>query len=163
MTMGGDGAVTLPQLRALHRKYPDLALLHIDAHTDTYPTEGYNTAATFTPYGLFIRADFVVKGVLILLVLASFWSWVLIIDKSLAFFSLKRKAREFERNFWSGRSLEDLYAQHSHRADQPFTAVFVAALQGVITQILHKRLHVAPAKTKAFVANVCKMLIKGTR
>ena len=43
------------------------------------------------------------------------------------------------------------------------TAVFVAALQGVITQILHDRLHVAPAKTKAFVANVCKMLIKGTR
>jgi AcrR family transcriptional regulator len=43
------------------------------------------------------------------------------------------------------------------------TAVFVAALQGVVTQILHERLHVAPAKTKAFVADVCKMLIKGTR
>jgi len=37
----------------------------------------------------------------------------------------------------------------------------VAALQGVTTQILHDRLHVAPAKTKAFVADVCKMLIKG--
>jgi AcrR family transcriptional regulator len=43
------------------------------------------------------------------------------------------------------------------------TAVFVAALQGVVTQILHDRLHVAPAKTKAFVADVCRMLIKGTR
>jgi len=53
VTMGGDGAVTLPQLRALHRKYPNLALLHIDAHTDTYPGKGegldkYNTATTFT-------------------------------------------------------------------------------------------------------------------
>jgi agmatinase len=51
VTMGGDGAVTLPQLRALHRTYPDLAVLHIDAHTDTYPGEGrdrYNTATTFT-------------------------------------------------------------------------------------------------------------------
>ncbi len=54
LTMGGDGAVTLPQLRALHRKYPDLVVLHIDAHTDTYPGEGnhahdrYNTATTFT-------------------------------------------------------------------------------------------------------------------
>ncbi|HYB09934.1 MAG TPA: arginase family protein [Alphaproteobacteria bacterium] len=53
ITMGGDGAVTLPQLRALHRKYADLAVLHIDAHTDTYPGEGealdkYNTATTFT-------------------------------------------------------------------------------------------------------------------
>jgi AcrR family transcriptional regulator len=41
------------------------------------------------------------------------------------------------------------------------TAIFVAALQGVITQILHKRLHVAPAKAKAFVADICKMLIRG--
>jgi AcrR family transcriptional regulator len=41
------------------------------------------------------------------------------------------------------------------------TAVFVAALQGVVTQILHDRLHVAPAKARAFVADVCKMLIRG--
>jgi agmatinase len=53
VTMGGDGAVTLPQLRALHRRHPDLVVLHIDAHTDTFPGEGgvrerYNTATTFT-------------------------------------------------------------------------------------------------------------------
>jgi AcrR family transcriptional regulator len=43
------------------------------------------------------------------------------------------------------------------------TAVFVAALQGVVTQILHERLHVAPAKARAFVTDVCKMLINGMR
>ena len=54
ITMGGDGAVTLPQLRALHAHYPDLVVLHIDAHTDTFPGNGdalhhrYNTATTFT-------------------------------------------------------------------------------------------------------------------
>lgn len=54
VTMGGDGAVTLPQLRALHRHHPDLVVLHIDAHTDTYAGDGnaphhrYNTATTFT-------------------------------------------------------------------------------------------------------------------
>jgi AcrR family transcriptional regulator len=41
------------------------------------------------------------------------------------------------------------------------TAVFVAALQGVVTQILHNRLHVAPAKARAFVADICRMLIRG--
>ncbi len=41
------------------------------------------------------------------------------------------------------------------------TAIFVAALQGVVTQILHKRLKVAPAKAKAFVSDTCRMLIKG--
>jgi agmatinase len=52
VTMGGDGLVTLPQLRALHRRYPELVVLHIDAHTDTYPDEDglepYNTGSTFT-------------------------------------------------------------------------------------------------------------------
>ena len=83
----------------------------------------------FTPVGLFMRADIVVKAVLGLLILASFWSWVLIIDKTIVFGSLKRKANHFETSFWSGRSLDELYAQHSQRADQPFTAVFVAALR----------------------------------
>ena len=85
--------------------------------------------AAFTPVGLFLRADIVVKCVLALLILASFWSWVLIIDKWIAFGTLKRKAKNFEKTFWSGRSLDELYAQHSQRTDQPFTAVFVAALR----------------------------------
>jgi len=83
----------------------------------------------FTPVGLFLRADIVVKFVLGALILASFWSWVLIIDKWIACGSLNRKAKRFEKSFWSGRSLEDLYAQHHNRTDQPFTAVFVAALR----------------------------------
>lgn len=41
------------------------------------------------------------------------------------------------------------------------TALFVAALQGVITQILHRRLKVAPPKAKAFIADTSRMLIKG--
>lgn len=45
--MGGDGAVTLPQVRALARRTPGLCIVHIDAHTDAYPIDGYNTATTF--------------------------------------------------------------------------------------------------------------------
>ena len=48
MSVGGDGAVTLPQLRALARIHQDLVVLHIDAHTDAYPIEGINTATTFS-------------------------------------------------------------------------------------------------------------------
>jgi len=47
VTMGGDGAVTLPQLRALARHAPRFCVVHIDAHTDAYPIDGYNTATTF--------------------------------------------------------------------------------------------------------------------
>lgn len=47
VTMGGDGAVSLPQVRALARRAEDICVVHIDAHTDAYPIEGYNTATTF--------------------------------------------------------------------------------------------------------------------
>src|SRR5207302_1953746 len=63
--------------------------------------------SAFTPVGLFVRADIVVKSVLLLLILASFWTWVLIIDKSMAFGSLKRKDNRFETIFCSGRSLDE--------------------------------------------------------
>jgi len=54
LSFGGDGTISLPLLRAMKRRYPDLALLHIDAHTDTYPGDGnaihdrFNVATTFT-------------------------------------------------------------------------------------------------------------------
>jgi len=48
VSMGGDGAVTLPQLRAVAARHPDLVVVHFDSHTDTYPIPGYNTATTFT-------------------------------------------------------------------------------------------------------------------
>ncbi|MGI9464029.1 MAG: arginase family protein, partial [Aestuariivirgaceae bacterium] len=54
LALGGDGMITLPLLRAVKRKFPELAVLHIDAHTDTYRGDGnathdrYNVATTFT-------------------------------------------------------------------------------------------------------------------
>ena len=83
----------------------------------------------FDPVTLFLRADIVVKIVLILLLAASFWSWVVIIDKLVVFRSLKKRAERFETNFWSGRTLDDLYAHYSNRADHPIAAVFVAAVR----------------------------------
>lgn len=60
ITFGGDGSITLPQLRAVHNHHPDLVVLHFDAHTDTYPDEesstpGSNTSA-FNPATTFSRA-----------------------------------------------------------------------------------------------------------
>ena len=54
LSLGGDGMITLPLLRALKRVHPNLAVLHVDAHTDTYRGDGnathdrYNVATTFT-------------------------------------------------------------------------------------------------------------------
>lgn len=100
-----------------------------DVETTIVGSQVVGVQEVFTPMGLFFRADIVVKCVLVLLVLASFWSWVVIVDKWIAFGSLKRRTRRFEQNFWSGHSLEDLYTYYSGHADQPLAAVFVSAFR----------------------------------
>ncbi|HEY4125224.1 MAG TPA: hypothetical protein VGM36_11455, partial [Rhizomicrobium sp.] len=64
---------------------------------------------------LFWRADPLVKAVFVLLVAASLWSWTIIIGKWLMLGSLRRKADAFEKTFWSGLSLDELYQQFSPR------------------------------------------------
>jgi biopolymer transport protein TolQ len=78
---------------------------------------------------VFKRADPVVQTVMVLLLLASLWSWTIIINKWLAFGTLKRKAARFEKVFWSGQSLDELYQQFAPKADHPMAATFVAALR----------------------------------
>jgi len=78
---------------------------------------------------LFLRADPIVKAVFLLLVLASLWSWAIIVNKWIVLASLRRRADKFERTFWSGLSLDELYAQFAQRADHPFAAVFVSGIR----------------------------------
>ena len=78
---------------------------------------------------MFRRADPLVKGVFIVLVLASFWSWVIIINKGLALSALERKATRFEKIFWSGKPLDELYQQFSANNDHPLSATLVAGVR----------------------------------
>ena len=66
---------------------------------------------------------------MIVLVLASLWSWTIIFNKGFLLAGLKRKARKFEKVFWSGQSLDELYQQFSTNNDHPMSAVFIAALR----------------------------------
>jgi biopolymer transport protein TolQ len=65
-------------------------------------------AESFSAFAIFMRADWVVKGVMIGLAAASLWSWAIIIDKFLRFTNLNREADAFEDEIDSGASLEDL-------------------------------------------------------
>jgi biopolymer transport protein TolQ len=78
---------------------------------------------------LFLRADALVKAVFILLLLASIWSWVIIINKWMVLATLRRRADKFEKVFWSGLSLDELYQQFAQKTDSPMTAVFNSALR----------------------------------
>ena len=79
--------------------------------------------------GLFLQADLVVKIVMILLILASFWCWAIIFDKIRRFRRLWAQAEEFEEAFWSGGSLEDLYDRIGDRPNNPMASIFTAAMR----------------------------------
>jgi len=80
-------------------------------------------------WGLFMQADIVVKVVIIILLMASFWSWAIIFDKVLRLRRLKGRADTFEDSFWSGGSLDDLYDRIDKRPPDPMAAIFVSAMR----------------------------------
>ena len=86
-------------------------------------------AMDFSMWGLFLRADIVVKLVMLGLLFASVWSWAIIFDKWWRFSRVERRANQFERIFWSGRSLDDLYQEMGHRPQHPLSALFIAAMR----------------------------------
>ena len=87
------------------------------------------TAGGFNLVSMFLTSGYVVKAVMILLLLASLFSWAIIFNKWLALGSLKRKAERFEKLFWSGQSLDELYQQIAPKTDHPMAATFIAALR----------------------------------
>lgn len=88
------------------------------------------TAATdMSIWGLFLAADWIVKTVMVVLILASIWSWAIIVDKSMKLRRLSKAAEDFEESFWSGGSLEDLYDRIGSQPGDPMTAVFSAAMR----------------------------------
>ncbi len=80
-------------------------------------------------WGLFLMADPIVKAVMVLLVLASIWTWKLIFEKQLRIRRLRQQAESFEDAFWSGGSLEDLHRSVGDEPENPIAAVFAAGMR----------------------------------
>ena len=82
----------------------------------------------FSMLSLFLRADFVVKSVIIILILASLYSWTVIVAKLIRIRQLKKLEKEFEEIFWSGNSFEDLYETLNYNNHDPKSKIFCAAI-----------------------------------
>jgi biopolymer transport protein TolQ len=78
---------------------------------------------------LFMQAHIIVKCVIIGLLLASVWSWAIIVDKTILYGRVKRQMDRFEKLFWSGQSLEELYRSLTGRTPTAMASVFVAAMR----------------------------------
>ena len=90
---------------------------------------GVIAATDFSLVALFLKADIVVKSVMVILVIASIWCWAIIIDKVMRLRRLNRAADEFEDTFWSGGSLDELYEKSGVNPREPMAAVFGAAMR----------------------------------
>ncbi|MEM9735325.1 MAG: protein TolQ [Pseudomonadota bacterium] len=77
---------------------------------------------------MFIRATLVVQVVMVMMVVASFWSWAIIIEKVMSFARLRRQTSRFEDDFWSGQPLDELFDRLGSRAKSPIERVFTAGM-----------------------------------
>jgi biopolymer transport protein TolQ len=100
-----------------------------NAAIDAANLAGSAPPADLTIIGLFMQADVIVKVVILILVLASFWTWAIIFDKVIRIRRLTGQADKFEESFWSGGSLEELFDRISNRPPDPMSAIFVAAMR----------------------------------
>ena len=82
----------------------------------------------FSMLALFARATFVVKIVMILLLVASFWSWATIIQKFISYARIKRASVSFDKAFWSGEPLDELFEQMGPQPTGPSEKIFAAGM-----------------------------------
>ncbi len=87
------------------------------------------TRVTMSLWGMFEHSDIFMKILMIGLLLASVWSWAIIIDKVRAFRRIRERSAAFERKFWSGTSLEALYEKLDGKPTDPLSAIFIAAMK----------------------------------
>ena len=85
----------------------------------------------FTLMSLFFRADLVVKLVILILFAASIFSWTIIIHKIRLFRSLKKISKQFEEEFWSGRSIKEIASTTHHLSESPIKYVFLEAVDEI--------------------------------
>ena len=93
---------------------------------------GLASSADFSLINLFIRADIIVKFVIIILIACSIYSWAIIIDKIKQFKKINILSDEFEEKFWRSKSAETFYNSLPSNADDPMTSLFKESMQGLL-------------------------------
>ena len=93
---------------------------------------GLGGANDFSLWQLFLRADFVVKAVILLLIASSIFSWALIYDKVRLFRRIDQSTKSFEDKFWKSKSAEAFYKGLPMKSEDPLTIIFKNAMSELI-------------------------------
>ena len=95
-------------------------------------TVGLTSSADFSIINLFIRADIIVKLVIIMLIAASIYSWAIIFEKYRLFKKINQSTIDFEEKFWRSKSAETFYNNLPSEIDDPMAMVFKDSMQTVL-------------------------------
>ena len=93
---------------------------------------GLGGASDFSLWSLFLRADFVVKFVIILLIASSIFSWALIFDKFKLFKNINKSTEDFEKKFWKAKSAESFNNNLPANSKDPAVLIFKTAMNELI-------------------------------
>jgi len=93
---------------------------------------GLGGSTDFSLVQLFVRADFIVKAVIIILIAASVYSWALIFEKYKLFKRIDKTTSNFEEKFWKSRSAESFYNTLTNREKDPVANIFQTAMTELI-------------------------------
>ncbi len=93
---------------------------------------GLGGATDFSLWKLFLRADWVVKTVIILLIACSIFSWALIFDKIRLFKNINNSIEDFEKKFWKAKSAESFSNSLPVKSDDPAILIFKTAMAELI-------------------------------
>ena len=102
---------------------------------------GLASSADFSLINLFIRADIIVKSVIIILITCSIYSWAVIIEKYRLFKKINQTTEEFENKFWNSKSAESFYNNLPANLEDPMALVFKDAMQNLLKRKSKSDLH----------------------
>ena len=93
---------------------------------------GLASNTDFSLWSLFIRADFIVKSVILMLIGCSIYSWAVIIEKFRLFKKINLESEEFEEKFWKSKSAETFYNNLPANLDNPMALLFRDSMQTLL-------------------------------
>ena len=93
---------------------------------------GFASNTDFSLWSLFMRADFIVKSVILMLIGCSIYSWAIIIEKFRLFKKINLESEEFEEKFWKSKSAETFYNSLTVNLDNPMVLLFKDSMQTLL-------------------------------
>ena len=93
---------------------------------------GLASNTDFSLWSLFIRADFIVKSVILMLIGCSIYSWAIIIEKFRLFKKINLESEEFEEKFWKSKSAENFYNSLPVNLENPMALLFKDSMQTLL-------------------------------